>query len=325
MSGRVIVVGSVNVDLVVTVERLPGPGRDRHRRPVRAAPRRQGRQPGRRRGAARAPTSLRRCGRRRRVRERARGRRSRRKASTSAGLRHAAERGDRRRPDPGRRRRREQHRGRRRRERRADLGPGAPGAEAAVARCRTTSSWSGTRSGPARPTRRCAWAGSPARRRSSTRPRPAGSAGHTLDLADVLTPNDGELDDAGRARAARRPRPSRLLGPDPGKRAALVSLGRRGALLVAGRQSPAIPAPRVDAVDTVGAGRHAQRRAGGRARGRSRPGDGGPARGRRRLAWRSRAPAPARGCRQRRAGRRARALTVRAPRPPMAPTATENT
>jgi ribokinase len=46
----------------------------------------------------------------------------------------------------------------------------------------------------------------------------------------------------------------RLLGPGTGRRAVLVSLGARGALLVAGRRSRTIPAPRVTVVDTVGAG-----------------------------------------------------------------------
>ena len=52
MSGRVIVVGSVNVDVVIRVDTTAGAGRDRDRRPVRAASRRQGRQPGRRGGPA---------------------------------------------------------------------------------------------------------------------------------------------------------------------------------------------------------------------------------------------------------------------------------
>jgi ribokinase len=85
-------------------------------------------------------------------------------------------------------------------------------------------------------------------------PAPAGGLPReTLDLADILTPNDGELSvlvgDGSPSVRARR-----LLGADPGRRAVLVSLGRRGALLVAGRQARAIPAPRVDPVDTVGAG-----------------------------------------------------------------------
>ena len=45
---RVAVVGSVNMDLVVGVSRLPAAGRNGHRRQSGAAPRRQGRQPGRR-------------------------------------------------------------------------------------------------------------------------------------------------------------------------------------------------------------------------------------------------------------------------------------
>ena len=102
--------------------------------------------------------------------------------------------------------------------------------------------------------RRCAWPGSPGRPRSSIRPRPTGLGRSTLDLADILTPNEGELavlvGPEGSPSVAGR----RLLGAEPGSRAALVSLGRRGAMLVAGRRARAIHAPRVDAVDTVGAG-----------------------------------------------------------------------
>ena len=54
--GRVIVVGSVNVDLVVDGRSTAGARRDGHRRPIRAASRRQGREPGRGRGAAGAAT-----------------------------------------------------------------------------------------------------------------------------------------------------------------------------------------------------------------------------------------------------------------------------
>jgi ribokinase len=76
----------------------------------------------------------------------------------------------------------------------------------------------------------------------------------TLALADVLTPNEGELaalvgTDGGPAAAAKR-----LLGPDPGSRAVLVSLGERGATLVVAGRSRTIPARRVEAADTVGAG-----------------------------------------------------------------------
>ncbi|MFL5710560.1 MAG: PfkB family carbohydrate kinase, partial [Chloroflexota bacterium] len=49
-------------------------------------------------------------------------------------------------------------------------------------------------------------------------------------------------------------RAKRLLGPEPGSRAVLVTLGASGALLVAGRRARAVHAPRVDAVDSVGAG-----------------------------------------------------------------------
>jgi ribokinase len=86
-------------------------------------------------------------------------------------------------------------------------------------------------------------------------PAPAGGLeAPTLSLADVLTPNEGELAalagaDGGPAAAAKR-----LLGPDPGGRAVLVSLGERGALLVVGGRTRTIPARRVEAVDTVGAG-----------------------------------------------------------------------
>lgn len=86
-------------------------------------------------------------------------------------------------------------------------------------------------------------------------PAPAGGLeAPTLALADVLTPNEGELatlvgPDGGPAAAARR-----LLGPDPAGRAVLVSLGERGASLVVGGRSRSIPARRVEAVDTVGAG-----------------------------------------------------------------------
>jgi len=85
-------------------------------------------------------------------------------------------------------------------------------------------------------------------------PAPAGGLQpETLELADVLTPNDLELTAlAGQGSPSVRAR--RVLGDRAGERAVLVSLGRRGALLVAGRQARAIPAPKVDAVDTTGAG-----------------------------------------------------------------------
>ncbi len=85
-------------------------------------------------------------------------------------------------------------------------------------------------------------------------PAPAtGLEAPTLALADILTPNRGELADlAGDGPTA--PAAKRLLGPDPGKRAVLVSLGADGATLVSGRKTTKIAARSVVAVDTVGAG-----------------------------------------------------------------------
>jgi ribokinase len=86
-------------------------------------------------------------------------------------------------------------------------------------------------------------------------PAPAGGLERpTLDLADIITPNQVELvmlaGEKGKAgRLAKR-----LLGADPGDRAVLVSLGREGALLVRRGGTTALPASSVDAIDTVGAG-----------------------------------------------------------------------
>jgi ribokinase len=84
-------------------------------------------------------------------------------------------------------------------------------------------------------------------------PAPAAGLGRsTLELADVLTPNRGELEAlAGPGKPAAVAKA--LLGTGA-KRAALVSLGADGALLIVGRRSTIIKAPRVDAVDAVGAG-----------------------------------------------------------------------
>jgi ribokinase len=86
-------------------------------------------------------------------------------------------------------------------------------------------------------------------------PAPAGGLEPpTLALADVLTPNEGEL--AALAGAEGRPaaQARRLLGSESGSRAVLVSLGSRGAMLVAGRRARDLPAARVEVVDTVGGG-----------------------------------------------------------------------
>ncbi|MBA3234569.1 MAG: ribokinase [Chloroflexi bacterium] len=76
----------------------------------------------------------------------------------------------------------------------------------------------------------------------------------TLALADVLTPNDGELVDLTDGAGSPTTRAKRLLGLDPGTRAVLVSQGAKGALFVADGRAQSIPPPRVDIVDTVGAG-----------------------------------------------------------------------
>jgi ribokinase len=85
-------------------------------------------------------------------------------------------------------------------------------------------------------------------------PAPAGSLDSaTLALADILTPNRGELaalaGKAGSVDQAARALLDRLsLG------AILVSLGRNGALLVEREGSTSLPAGTVEVVDTVGAG-----------------------------------------------------------------------
>jgi ribokinase len=85
-------------------------------------------------------------------------------------------------------------------------------------------------------------------------PAPAGGLeAPTLALADILTPNRGELTTlvgAGTPSAAAK----RVLGKASGDRAVLVSLGADGALLVGGGRSVRLVAKHVEAVDTVGAG-----------------------------------------------------------------------
>ena len=76
----------------------------------------------------------------------------------------------------------------------------------------------------------------------------------TLELADVLTPNQGELATLVGGRGRPGAQAKRLLGAEPGDRAVLVSLGANGTLLVDGKRSRAIAAMKVDVVDTVGAG-----------------------------------------------------------------------
>jgi ribokinase len=86
-------------------------------------------------------------------------------------------------------------------------------------------------------------------------PAPAdGLARWTIALADIVTPNEGELGVLAGAAGGPAARAKRLLGPDPGRRAVLVSLGVKGAILVTGGGSRSIAAPKVEAVDAVGAG-----------------------------------------------------------------------
>jgi ribokinase len=86
-------------------------------------------------------------------------------------------------------------------------------------------------------------------------PAPAGGLEPpTLELADILTPNEGELASLAGGEGTPAARAKRLLGPAPGRRAVLVSLGEKGAVLVTGGRTHVIAAPRVEAIDTVGAG-----------------------------------------------------------------------
>ncbi len=86
-------------------------------------------------------------------------------------------------------------------------------------------------------------------------PAPAGGlARPTLDLADILTPNRGELVTLAGGEGKPGKLAKRLLDTPAGERAVLVSLGAEGALLVRKAGTTAIPALPVEAVDTVGAG-----------------------------------------------------------------------
>jgi ribokinase len=91
--------------------------------------------------------------------------------------------------------------------------------------------------------------------RTILNPAPAdGLARWTLGLADILTPNEGELAELVSGAGKPSARAKRLLGDDPGRRAVLVSLGAMGGVLVVGRVVRNIVAPKVEVVDTVGAG-----------------------------------------------------------------------
>jgi ribokinase len=86
-------------------------------------------------------------------------------------------------------------------------------------------------------------------------PAPAGGlVPRILATADVLTPNRGELAVlAGNAGPSAGPAAATLLAGEP-NRAILVSLGADGALLVQATGTTPLTAPAVEAVDTVGAG-----------------------------------------------------------------------
>jgi ribokinase len=86
-------------------------------------------------------------------------------------------------------------------------------------------------------------------------PAPAtGLTAKVLELADVLTPNRGELAElAHDVGPSAGPAATAVLGGAV-KRAILVSLGADGALLVRSTGTMPLRAPLVDAVDTVGAG-----------------------------------------------------------------------
>jgi ribokinase len=73
-------------------------------------------------------------------------------------------------------------------------------------------------------------------------------------MADVLTPNRGELAVlAGNGGPSAGPAAAAVLAGDE-TRAILVSLGADGALLVRSTGTIPLPAPNVEAIDTVGAG-----------------------------------------------------------------------
>jgi beta-glucosidase len=87
-------------------------------------------------------------------------------------------------------------------------------------------------------------------------PAPSGQAGDLIDLADVLVPNAAELADLANAeRVPVSPQDALILVRKLGYQGAVVvTLGPSGALVVDGDEAWHVAAPRVDAVDTTGAG-----------------------------------------------------------------------
>ena len=271
MSGRVIVVGSVNVDLVIRGERLPLAGRDGGRRDVRAAPRRQGRQPGRGRGPARTAGPLRRRGRRRRLRRSRRARPSPRKGSTPRSWRRSRAR------RPGSpssswtwAARTSSRSPRARTPRSSRVSSSRPSTGSASTPATSCSSATSFRPPPcARP---CGPVGRPAPGRSSTPPRPTASTGRCwrrptssprTGASSWSSPRPRPAGPAGRRRRAPRPptSPVRRAGCSSGRRtdpgvgeAVIVTLGSSGALIVAAGSPIDIPPLVVEAIDTTGAG-----------------------------------------------------------------------
>ena len=269
--GRVVVVGSVNVDLVIRGERLPSPGETVIRRGLRASPRRQGRQPGGGRGPARTAGPVRRGGRRRRLRRRGAGgarRGGRRRDSflttlegtaTGVALILVDRQGE-------------------------NLISVAPGANAALEPSAVQPAFDriGIHAGdvvlvchelPTATVREALRAGRDLGARTVFNPAPADGIDRTvLAAADVISPNRGELltlaaTDARRSGRAALPRTPALdvakaarslldaSADGPGVReAVVVTIGPAGALLVTHEATEDVPSIAVDAVDTTGAG-----------------------------------------------------------------------
>lgn len=86
-------------------------------------------------------------------------------------------------------------------------------------------------------------------------PAPAGGVGpETLAFADIVTPNEGEAAQLAGHDGEPGALGAELLGWTAGGGHVLITLGARGALLVGQEGAQPIPAPAVTAVDTVGAG-----------------------------------------------------------------------
>jgi ribokinase len=86
-------------------------------------------------------------------------------------------------------------------------------------------------------------------------PAPAGGVGpETIAYADIVTPNEGEAAQLVGHDGEPGALGAELLGSIAGGGHVLITLGARGALLVGPEGAQTIPAPAVSAVDTVGAG-----------------------------------------------------------------------